>query len=51
MRRLFLVSMATLMSYCMAAQTGTITGLVTDKASGEEIPMANIWVKNSEART
>jgi len=30
------------------AQTGTVSGTVTDKNSGETIPLANIWVQNSE---
>ncbi len=51
MYRLFLAFAAISMAIAATAQTGTISGTVTDKATGEEIPMANIWVKGSEMGT
>lgn len=52
MQRLFLGCLAILISAStLLAQTGTVSGKVTDKKTGEEIPMANIWVENSELGT
>ena len=51
MHRLFLVCLVTLMAFNLFSQTGTVSGTVKDKDSGEEIPMANIFVKNSEIGT
>ncbi|MFK7756098.1 MAG: TonB-dependent receptor [Flavobacteriales bacterium] len=48
MQRLFIVCFATFMAVNLFAQNGTVSGTVKDKDSGEEIPMANIFVKDSE---
>lgn len=52
MQRLFLGCLALMYSLStLIAQTGTVSGIVTDMSTGEEIPMANIWVENSELGT
>ena len=52
MQRLFLGCLAVICSISAATcQTGTVSGVVTDKSTGEEIPMANIWLENSELGT
>ena len=52
MQRLVLGCLALIFSIsAVIAQTGTVSGIVTDLSTGEEIPMANIWVENSELGT
>jgi len=48
MQRLLLIIGAIIISLHSFSQTGTITGQVTDQATGEEIPMANLSIKGTQ---